>query len=159
MTKIFMFDTNAFGELLKEDFKLPFNSQDIILVITEVQKNEIEQIPNQERKNRILEVAKLFENKHTSVMVWGYSKWGAGKWATEDSSNFYSHILKTQEKQFPCKDKKNIIADSIIGATCLAEKYVLVSQDKSLKKIVKEIDDTSEVFSFDEFKVKFINQF
>ncbi len=158
MTTTFMFDTNILDKIKDEDFILPNNLEGVSFCLTHIQETEIKAIPEKEKRDELLNITSKIIEEPVSLLVWGQGNWG-DKFGTDSTHEYYEQIkleqTKLDEKKINPKKKKtsvNIINDARIGATCLAENFVLVTEDKDLRRIIKEINPKLIVLNFKEFK-------
>ena len=166
----FMFDTNIFDRVLdgKIDVSKIKNSKTIF--VTHIQLDELNAVPDLNRKGKLLKIFQQVVNSKvpTESMVWDVSKWGEGKWSSETQltpteafllgvsrldkaklgkADIYSLIKAELDK---LKAKPNNIKDALLAETSVKNDYVLVSDDKNLRKVIKKIG--GNVLTFKEFQ-------
>ncbi|MBH0198240.1 MAG: hypothetical protein HP497_02325 [Nitrospira sp.] len=153
-----MFDTRAFNLILDEGFPLESLKDRVTAYAAHVQRDEISNTKNLERRSALLQifkdvvsasvptdslvlsVSRLGEARlggerviPTESAVWGVSRWGEAKWTGND--NLYTPIktsLDTLNKRKP-----NNVQDALIGETSIKGGYVLVTDDTDLVKVTK----------------------
>jgi len=152
MTTTFMFDTNIFDKIINENFILPNNIEDISFCFTHIQEDELKAIPDEEKRKNLLKITYEIAKEPTSCFIFDVSNFDEAKLGDDETHEYYDEIYSKQREKHPEKSEKNIINDSLIGSTCLAENFVLVTQDKLLAKIVKGINPELIVLNFEEFK-------
>lgn len=155
----FMFDTQIFDRILdgKVDIlKLKVKGK---YFTTHIQLDELEAVTDSKRKNNLLSVFHMVNDKKlpTESAVWDVSKWDESKWSSETeltptesfllgvsrlgnaklgTADIYS-LIKAELDLI--KTKPNNIKDSLLAETAIKNKFVLVTDDKNLKKVVKKI--------------------
>ncbi len=82
----FMFDTNVFNRILDGRVDVGSLSGDKQYFVTHIQRNEIENTKNPERRKALLDTFHGVEKSQvpTESAYWGLSEWGAAKWSVED---------------------------------------------------------------------------
>ena len=109
-----MFDTNIFNQILDDKIILNSLPKNFIYYVTFVQKGEIEQTSDGDRRNKLLQIFKQIKQKKisTETSLYGWGPYGEGKYGA--LGRLYPGILKTikQPKKISqiidCLDKKNL---------------------------------------------------
>lgn len=143
----FMFDTNAFNRALDCGIDPQSLSRRGPLYITHVQKNELQATKNTQRQAALLAVFDAVEQEAvpTAAAVWGVSEWGGAEWG--DAGGLYERMLTSLNTLN--RSKENNARDVLIGLTVLKRGLVLVSDDRDLRSVVRELG--GEAISFEEF--------
>ena len=131
--KRYMLDTMIFNRILDHDLDVKlFKSKDFQILTTHIQRDEINNTPNDTRRNALLSVFEQIENPlPTESALWGESNWGESKWG---SDNLVEEILKELDKE----DKRpNNPKDALIADTAIKNNCILVTEDGPLSKVVK----------------------
>ncbi len=171
MTKTsFMFDTNIFDRVLDGKIDIAAIKSNKNLYATHIQLDELNAAPDLNRKGKLLKIFQQVVNSKvpTESMVWDVSKWDEGKWSSETQltpteafvlgvsrlgkaklgkADIYSLIKAELDK---LKAKPNNIKDALLAETSVKNGYVLVSDDKNLRKVIKKIGGL--VLTFEEFQ-------
>ncbi len=164
--KAYMFDTNIFDEILNREIDMASFISKARFYATHVQFDEINKTPDEEKKAKLLKVfkeatalsvptetfvldisqldgAKLSGESFvpTESAVYGISKNGLAKYS--QSNNKYKTILSMLDK---LRKKDNNMQDALIAETAIINKYILVTHDKNLLKVVTELGAPCEKF-------------
>lgn len=153
-----MFDTCTFNHILEQDIDLEIVKSKGRCFVTHIQRDEITKCPNETKREKLLEVffeiqkanvpteslvldvSRLREAKlsggsvPTSSAVWDVSKWGEAKW-TDPETPCYEAIKSDLDR---IKEKQNNIQDALIGETALKNKFIFVTDDKDLLRVMKK---------------------
>jgi hypothetical protein len=153
-----MFDTRAFNLILDGPFPID-NLKDLVIAFaTHIQRDEITNTKNLERKSALLRVFKEIVSESvptdslvlgvsrlgearlggerivpTKSAVWCVSRWGKAKWTAND--NLYTPIKADLDKLN--KSKSNNMQDALIAETSIKGGYVLVTDDTHLIEVTK----------------------
>ncbi len=133
--KQYMIDTMIVNRILDYDLDLKyFKGEGIQIFTTHIQRNEINNTPNETRRNELLSVFKQVENPiPTESALWDESNWDESKW-TKD--NLVEKILEELDK----KDKrKSNPRDALIADTAMKKNFILVTEDGPLHYVVTEV--------------------
>ena len=151
----YMFDTNAFDEVLKsEEISVESLAHcGATFFATHIQLDEINSIPthNEDKARKRKQVRdlyrQLFEEVPTESFVWDVSRWGCSKWSDD---SLYDEILSGLD-EFDKKDNNS--QDALIGETAIKKDFVLVTQDKNLRAVVQK--HGGKCISFRDFVKRF----
>ncbi|MDH5764277.1 MAG: hypothetical protein OEZ51_15010 [Nitrospinota bacterium] len=130
-----MVDTNIFNRILDDSLNLNmFKSPNKIFFATHIQKDEIVNTPNINRRNDLLsifnEISKLVS---TESGLYGISRYGTGRYSSDG-------LVKKIRMELDKKDKrKNNPKDALIADTAIKNNYILVTEDGPLYYVVTEI--------------------
>lgn len=143
----FMFDTNVFNRILDDKIDVGSLPGGKPYYITHIQRNEIENTKNPERRTALLNTFHSVDKAQvpTESSYWGISEWGAAKWSAEDGV-IEKIIEKLNTKN---NSKENNGLDALISETALKNKYVLVTDDSHLREVMQEMGGNA--VNFQEF--------
>lgn len=146
----FMFDTNVFNRVLDGKFDTTSFPNNKPYFVTHIQRNEIENTKNPERRQALL---KTFHGVgHTQVPTesayFGISEWGGAKWSADDGV-IEKIIEKLNTKN---NGKGNNGQDALIAETAIKNSYTLVTEDRELREVVLEMGGSA--ITFQEFLSK-----
>ena len=148
-----MFDTNIFNQILDDKISLNCLPKNVIYYVTFVQKGEIEQTSDGDRRNKLLQIFKQIKQKKisTETSLYGWGPYGEGKYGA--LGRLYPGILKTikqlDKKARKKKKKENQKKDALIGETCIVNKLILISNDSNLREAMKNFGGVA--ISFKDF--------
>ncbi len=153
-----MFDTRAFNLVLDESFPVAKLRNLIAAYATHIQRDEISNTKNPERRASLLQVFKelVLESVPTDSLVvgvsrvgearvgggrvvptesavWGVSRWDEAKWTSED--NLCVPMKADLDKLN--KNKANNVQDALIAETAIKGGYVLVTDDAHMIEVAK----------------------
>ena len=153
-----MFDTRAFNLILDGGFPLESLKDRVAAYATHIQRDEISNTKNSERRLALLQVFKDVVSESvptdslvlgvsrlgearlggervvpTESAVWGVSRWGEAKWTAND--NLYTPIKASLDTLN--KSKPNNVQDALIAETSIKGGYVLVTDDTALIEVTK----------------------
>lgn len=150
---IYMIDTCSLGLMRKEQFKTLLSSG-LDFCFTHIQRDEIEAYANERRRTELSTFLKNIVQVNTSITVWGQSRWNEAEWGDNEANDIYKIINKELNDVYNNAEKKakSNINDAIIATTAIKNGYTLITQDKNLKKIAKQVSPELNVLSFEEFK-------
>lgn len=166
----FMFDTNIFDRVLDGKLDIIDLKKKGKFFVTHIQLDELNAISNPKRKKVLLKIFShiVTDKVSTESAVWDISKWDESKWSSEQSltpteafvlgvsklgqaklgkADIYSVIKAELDK---VKNKRNNLKDALIAETSIKNRFILVTDDQALHKIVKQIGGS--VLNFEEFK-------
>ncbi len=154
-----MFDTRAFNLILDGGFPLESLKDRVVAYATQIQRDEISNTKNSERRSALLQVFKDVVSESVSTdsvvlgvsrlgearlggervvptesAVWDVSRWDEAKFTAND--NLYTPIktgLDTMNK-----GKRNNVQDALIAETSIKGGYVLVTDDTDLIEVTKQ---------------------
>ncbi len=156
----YMLDTNIFNHLL--DGKIPLEKIRNLngpIYYTHVQHDEILSTKDNFRRDALLEiftkvlktdiptestvigVSRIGKSKipghklGTETAVWDVSRWGEAKWGTYGLYESIKIALKT--------NKMSNIRDALIAETAIANKLILVTNDRNLMNVVNKLGGKS----------------
>lgn len=154
-----MFDTRAFNLILDKDFPLESLKDHVTAYATHVQRDEISNTKNLERRVALLQIFKNVVSESvpteslvlgvsrlgearlgggrivpTESAVWDVSRCDEAKWPSSD--NLYTQI-KTNLDALN-KGKRNNVQDALIAETSIKGGYILVTDDTDLVEVTKE---------------------
>lgn len=153
-----MFDTRAFNLIIDKGFPLESLKDRVAAYATHVQRDEISNTRNPERRSALLHVFKEVVSESvptgsvvlgvsrlgeaclggervvpTESAVWGVSRWGEAKWTADD--NLYAPIKTSLDALN--NGKRNNVQDALIAETSIKGGYVLVTDDTDLVEVTK----------------------
>ena len=142
-----MLDSNIFDRIittqgLLEDLLLLTVDEKIDIVTTHVQEDELNRIPDVEKRKAVLEVPRRVIK--TGGGIYGVSKYGQGKYGAGSEEGYsYRDIHKGNPKH---------AEDAVISLTALNEQVdVFVTEDKTLLKKVTQMTTSLRAWSFQDF--------
>jgi hypothetical protein len=169
-SKRFMFDTNVFNRILDGQLSMDANRCPILAYATHIQRDEINNTTDRDRRTRLLEVfheettesvptnsfvlgtsrldeACLARDRviPTSSAVWDTSRWDEASWGDEDSI----FALMKAELDSLNRGKVNNVQDILIAETALKKKLTLVTDDSHLRAVFAKVG--GEALSVAEF--------
>lgn len=168
--KQFMFDTNIFNTILDGSFDLSMLGGKGKFFTTHIQKDEINNTTNKERKDSLLQIFAEInsEKKPTKSAVYGVSKYGEAKYSenkvpTESfivghsqvggaklgDGQVYPKLLELLDKDKSDQHENNI-KDALIGETAIKNNFTLVTNDGSL--LQRSQDLGAVAINFEDFK-------
>ncbi len=137
-----MFDTNIFNRILDGKIKPDSLPKNLKYYVTHVQKDEIEKTPDINRRQKLLEIFKVINQKKipTETTLYGFSPWGESKYGAYGGlyDKVLARIQELDKEDRKRKTQENQIRDALIAETCIKNQLVLVSDDKNLRKAVQE---------------------
>jgi predicted transport protein len=141
----FMLDTNIYDEIvavpgMSDRLNGLSASGDIIILQTHVQRDELENISDEQKKAGVLKIAVTWVL--TSGAVYGTSKWGQATWGAGAGE------VKIEDVR---SDSAGHVADALIATTAAVEADVLVTEDRRLTKRVNRVSHLP-VWPFSEFR-------
>lgn len=153
-----MFDTRAFNLVLDGPYPIEELRARVTAYATHIQRDEISNTKNPERKAALLQVFKEVVSESvptdslvlgvsrigaarlgggrivpTESAVWDVSRWDEAKWAADD--NLYVQIKTDLDKLN--KGKANNVQDALIAETAIKGGYVLVTDDAHMIEVAK----------------------
>jgi hypothetical protein len=153
-----MFDTRAFNLILDKGFPLESLKDCVTAYATHIQRDEISNTRNPERRSALLHVFKEVVSESvptdsvvlgvsrlgeaclggkrvvpTESAVWGVSRWGEAKWTAND--NLYTPIKISLDALND--GKRNNMQDALIAETSIKGGYTLVTDDTHLVEVTK----------------------
>lgn len=153
-----MFDTRAFNLILDGPFSLESLMGHVRAYATHIQRDEINNTKNLERRSALLQVFKDVVSESvptdsivlgtsrigegrlagervvpTESAVWGVSRWGEAKWTADD--NLFTPIKANLDALN--KGKRNNVQDALIAETSIKGLYILVTDDSHLVEVTK----------------------
>ncbi len=142
----FMFDTNIFDRILDGNINTKSLNPNHTYFVTHIQYDELNKTPNIKRRNSLIKVFSVISGTTipTESVVMDVSRFDLSKLG---DANLYEKIKKELDK---IKKKPNNIQDSLIGEASIKNHFILVTDDKNLRKIVKKLGGTA--ISFSEFQ-------
>ena len=138
MKPTYMLDTTVFNYILRDDVDLSSLPENAMFLVTHVQLNEIQDTPNDEKRQRLLRVFAEVPSKRvpTESAMWDVSEWGEAKWSKEDG--LFEAMLASLNKRNG--SKKNNGKDVLIAETAIRDGHVLVTDDSDLANVVREFN-------------------
>jgi rRNA-processing protein FCF1 len=141
-----MLDSNIFDRIvttqgLVDDLILLAADEKIDIVTTHVQEDELNRIPDTEKRNAVMQVPRQVIK--TGGAIYGVSKYGQAKYG-DGSVQGYSHrdVHKGNPKH---------AEDALISLTALKQVDVFVTEDKTLRKKVTQMSTSLQGWSFQDF--------
>ncbi len=153
-----MFDTRAFNLILDGLFPLESLKGRLTAYSTHIQRDEINNTKNPERRADLLQVFKDVVSESvptdslvlgvssigearlggervvpTESAVWGVSRWGEAKWTAND--NLFTPIKASLDTLN--KGKRNNVQDALIAEASIKGDYLLVTDDVDLIEVTK----------------------
>ncbi len=143
----YMFDTNVFNRVLDGKIDVTTLPSNEPYFVTHIQRNEIENTKNPERREALLSTFHGIDHSQvpTESAYWGVSEWDSAKWSADDGV-IEEIIERLNQKN---NNKKNNGLDALIAETTIKNKHTLITDDRDLMEVVKEMGDST--LSFDEF--------
>ena len=154
-----MFDTRAFNLILDKSFPLENLKDHVTAYATHIQRDEISNTKNPERRLALLQIFKNVVSQSvpteslvlgvsrlgearlggerivpTESAVWDVSRWDEAKWPSSD--NLYTPIKTSLDARN--KGKRNNVQDALIAETSIKGGYILVTDDTDLVEVTKE---------------------
>lgn len=144
MKKGFMLDTNIFNRIIDGRFDLERLKDLGCFFATQVQNGEIKKCIEFDTERGVklkslLDATVLVENRLlTETFLWNDSEieWGDPRMSWGRTGKFYEIIL---DKLNSIKIRKNNPLDALIGESVLTNNFVLVSCDRALVEVVREL--------------------
>jgi predicted nucleic acid-binding protein len=137
----FMLDTNVFNHLVSGHIRLADLPMNSTLVVTHIQKDEIEQWPPKTKAEAATK-AKVLAMLHivdvvvpTASMVLGFSRVGGARLG---DGGLLGKIRNHLMKKFPKRREANT-RDALIGETSIRLSLELITGDEALRDIVNEL--------------------
>ena len=152
-----MFDTNVFNRILDGQLSIETSRGDIIAYATHIQRDEINNTKNPDRRGQLLKVfheeiidseptssfslgtsrldeARLAGDRvlPTSSAAWDTSRWDQASWGDEDN------IFESMKGELDAlnRGKKNNVQDILIAETALKRGLTLVTDDSHLRTVI-----------------------
>lgn len=124
-----MFDTNAFDKMLRmeDDFEIIVACDNNDYFITSVQKEELENIRDDNKKQALLAMCTIVAKTTPTPAVVGYSK--VGDCLLVDNEDIYFDLLLETHSN---------VKDAMIGSAAKREKCTVVTNDKRFSKRLKQ---------------------
>jgi predicted nucleic acid-binding protein len=135
----YMVDTNVFDGIL--DGTIAISAIDGPLYSTSIQRDELEAIPNEERRASLLKCFHASTKLNTPVTVWGVSSWDEANFGTAEQNQFvemFAGELRAADhvsKKRPKDPLKNSMGDALIALTAREHGMVLITRDKNLEAL------------------------
>ncbi|AWR96106.1 hypothetical protein DFR86_00100 [Acidianus sulfidivorans JP7] len=146
----YLLDTNIFDRLLEKNIDLPDCKG--CYFITQIQRDEINNIVDPYKKNKKDKLLKKFEII-PSCFVLDISRLDEDEPCDDQTAKIFKEMLSDlhnlNEKSGEKKTPENEARDVQLLLTCLKKDLTLVTDDKNLRKIAKKYNVRS--LSFDEF--------
>ena len=144
MTK-FMFDTKAFGKILKMKSPHDLLAGKHEYFITHVQKDELEATTDDRIRNQLLTVFHAIPQNAipTESAVFDFSRFDMAKFG---DGLVYPHVLNELNKRKPM-ERENNIKDALIAETATKNGILLVTEDKALREVVLKMGGLAIDFS------------
>lgn len=141
-----MLDSNIFDRIvttkgLVDDLIRLATDEKIDMVTTHVQEDELNRIPDAEKRNAVIQVPRQVIK--TSGAIYDVSKYGQAKYG-DGSVQGHSH-------QDVHKGNPKHAEDALISLTALKQVDVFVTEDKTLHKKVTQMSTSLQVWSFQDF--------
>ena len=128
-----MFDTVAFNRIVEKEICVESLAPcGAILYATHVQKDEIKNTSNCEKRNKLLEIFQFATEIPTEGVVLGVSRLGQAKFSGD---NMFEDFRSDMNK---CEKKKNNTQDTLIAVTAIKNGFTLVTDDECLRKVAKK---------------------
>lgn len=138
-----MLDTNVFNHLLDDEFTTEEVQQYCEnIFITHAQQDELLATKDTTRKKALLAILRTVDPSKvaTESAIWGVSRWGEAKWGTAGYHAKIKQHLDNIEK------KPSNTMDALIGEAAIINKYILVTNDRNLSKIVNKLGGKTKDF-------------
>jgi hypothetical protein len=145
----YLLDTNAINRALD----LSIDPGDLRrrgeLFVTHVQLDELRQTRRPERLEALLGVFQQIgpERVSTSVAVWNESKWDEAEFGTESANQLYQSLHQKLDARNG--GKPNNVKDALIGVTALVRALTLVTNDRDLAEVTRELG--GDAITFEDF--------
>jgi hypothetical protein len=137
LLKRYVLDTNIFNRVVEGKLAITDLPSDGVFCASEVQINEIGKTKDHVKRTQLEETfqkigPQISERKTT---LWGNGGWGTGTWNME--GKYFDTILKELRNLHP--KKSSDVEDALIGEISITENCVLISTDKDLIAVVKQL--------------------
>lgn len=134
--KEYMFDTNIFNKILDGKIDASFFKAKGKFYVTHIQSDEINNTPNEKRKQELLDIFSEIEQERipTESFVLDYSRLNGGKLG---NGTIYQIILDELNKKNPVRKASNI-RDALIAETCIRNNLILVTDDRELSGSIQQ---------------------
>jgi predicted nucleic acid-binding protein len=132
-----MLDTNVFDDVLDGHLDLALWSKRFELVATDIQMRELQNTPNELRRDKLMMVFNEAVETRTHQTTDLRSMDGFG-WICVGESNFFDQIIRLMRGN-SFNDGRDHIPDAIIAETALLRGCKLVTNDTRLKKAANAI--------------------
>lgn len=145
----YMLDTNVFDAVL--DGTIPVDAIDGPLYSTSIQRNEIEAVPNEERRASLLKSFHVTTKLNTPAAVWDVSSWDEAKFGTDDQNRFVEEFASElravdhSSRKRPKDPLKNSMRDALIALTAREHDLVLVTCDRNLEALAMRYGITAKL--------------
>jgi predicted nucleic acid-binding protein len=139
----FMLDTNVFDGIL--DGSIATSEIDGLIYATSIQRNELEAIPDQERRNSLLKFFHASTRLNTPAGVWDVSSWDEADFGTPEQNQFvetFAAELRAADhvsRKRPKDPLKNSMRDALIALTAREHGLVLVTGDRNLEALAASV--------------------
>jgi predicted nucleic acid-binding protein len=137
----FMLDTNVFNRALAGEIPpSAFSGRPIFT--THIQRNELENTPDNDKRERLLETFKAFDptNVPTSSFVFDVSEWDMACWSDDDG--VWEAILARIKELDRAAGKRplplNQERDATVAETAIKLRLTLLTNDRTLSAVVGE---------------------
>ena len=130
----YMLDANIFDKVLDNKINADlFLIHPHHIVVTHIQKDELEKTPDAERRAALLEIFNQVAVKPTAGFIWGVSKWGQCTWGDDV-------VLKKRRHDTEFKIGTHD-RDALIAYTAFKKGLTLVTEDKRLLKDMESVEE------------------
>lgn len=131
-----MFDTTVFNRILDKKISIDSLPPNIPLFVTHIQLDEIKKTSNPERREQLLDVFQKVPQEHipTEGGIFDVSKFDVSKFGNEK-------LIEKLQKANPKHSE-----DALIGATCIQNHCLLVTDDNKLLNKVRKEGGTAVTF-------------
>jgi predicted nucleic acid-binding protein len=139
----YMLDTNIFNQVLDGDLLIEKLPSDGTFVATHVQKDELAATPDVNRRSRLLSQFEAVSPNRaiTSSFCFDISRFDQAASGDGIVFNILKDALDTLND-----GKRNNAQDALIGETCIANGFTLVTCDKDFSETVKQQDGGSVIY-------------
>ena len=133
----YMFDTNAFSWVVREEISVESLAQcGCFLYATHIQEKELKRTPDLIRRENLLKVFKFIEESSKVVMteggIWDEVNWDNFTWTDDNALDDFLSDLDN------CEKKDNNPRDALIAVTAIKKGFILVTNDRCLRKVVQQ---------------------
>jgi hypothetical protein len=146
----FMLDSNIYDEIIAtpgmtELLNELHQSGQIEIIKTHIQEDELEKIPDSDKRSRIMKVPGT--KVRTEGAIWNVSRWGQGTWGSGSGDIKIEDIRKGIAKHSE---------DALIATTAAVKADILVTNEKRLSKRIAASGSRIKVWNYADFQ-KYIN--
>ena len=137
----YMLDTVIFNRLLDGDIEIEHFPADGYLVATDLQRLEIENTKDSQRKNSLLSLfGRVTHGLESNSPVWGAMTWGRMQWPSSSADNILSRLqAQRSNSRYRKRKLQSDTMDSLIADAALLNGCRLLTCDSDLADIINQI--------------------